>query len=323
MCRADSSEPSSSFRDQGNTEYNKGNFLRAAALYTKGLRLDPSDAVLLRHGRPPLRSPPVRPEGRRQPWRPAAACPRGQLTLGPPAPVCSNRSAALLQLSKTSKALVDAEECVRLRPEWEKGHMRMAAALEEMGRLPEVWATHPGLRLAPAASAAGPAPSFRPCLPPAFVPAQGPPPAQGAPTASAPECRPWSLTRRRCGSAPATRRWPGSCAASASWPASSRPRPSRSSPWRRLDARVRAAPAPVGGRPRLCWPFCCAHAAPWSLRALRRVCARRRCRRRSPGWQLVGAVCFWGLSRRSLSLRVRRSLSLGRIMWHALVTLRT
>ena len=34
---------------------------------------------------------------------------------------CSNRSAALLQLSKTTKALSDADECIRLRPDWDKG----------------------------------------------------------------------------------------------------------------------------------------------------------------------------------------------------------
>lgn len=35
--------------------------------------------------------------------------------------VCrSNRSAAVLQLNKVSKALADADECIKLRPEWDK-----------------------------------------------------------------------------------------------------------------------------------------------------------------------------------------------------------
>ncbi|PRW57250.1 serine threonine- phosphatase 5 [Chlorella sorokiniana] len=49
----------------------------------------------------------------------------------------SNRSAALLQLSKTGKALADAEECIRLRPDWDKGYFRKAAALEALGRMEE------------------------------------------------------------------------------------------------------------------------------------------------------------------------------------------
>ena len=57
-----------------------------------------------------------------------------------PAPPRSNRSAALLQLSKTGKALADAEECIRLRPDWDKGYFRKAAALEALGRMEEVGA---------------------------------------------------------------------------------------------------------------------------------------------------------------------------------------
>jgi len=57
----------------------------------------------------------------------------------PPA-CCSNRSAALLSLHKVSKALSDAEECIRMRPDWDKGHFRKAAALEVMERTEEVGA---------------------------------------------------------------------------------------------------------------------------------------------------------------------------------------
>lgn len=53
---------------------------------------------------------------------------------------CSNRSAALLQLSKVTKALADADECIRLRPDWDKGYYRQAAALEKLERWEEVGA---------------------------------------------------------------------------------------------------------------------------------------------------------------------------------------
>ena len=39
---------SSSWKDQGNAEYKAGNWLKAAALYSKGLKEDPGNAVLLR-----------------------------------------------------------------------------------------------------------------------------------------------------------------------------------------------------------------------------------------------------------------------------------
>jgi tetratricopeptide (TPR) repeat protein len=84
-------------KDQGNAQHRSGNFLKAAALYTQGLKADPTNAVLY-----------------------------------------SNRSASLLQLSKTTKALADAEECIRLRPEWDKGYFRKAAVLEALERLDEV-----------------------------------------------------------------------------------------------------------------------------------------------------------------------------------------
>lgn len=84
-------------KEQGNAQHRCGNFLKAAALYTQGLKADPANAVLF-----------------------------------------SNRSASLLQLSKTTKALADAEECIRLRPDWDKGYFRKAAVLEALGQLDEV-----------------------------------------------------------------------------------------------------------------------------------------------------------------------------------------
>lgn len=55
----------------------------------------------------------------------------------------SNRSAAVLQLNKVSKALADAEECINLRSDWDKGYFRRAAALEKMDRWEEVRAFKP------------------------------------------------------------------------------------------------------------------------------------------------------------------------------------
>ncbi|KAK9915326.1 hypothetical protein WJX75_007645 [Coccomyxa subellipsoidea] len=87
---------SCSFKDQGNAEYKKGHWLKAAGLYTKGIKEDPESAVLY-----------------------------------------SNRSAALLQLLKAGKALEDAEECIRRRPDWDKGHYRKGLALELQGAYSE------------------------------------------------------------------------------------------------------------------------------------------------------------------------------------------
>ena len=53
---------------------------------------------------------------------------------------CSNRSAALLKLKKAGKALEDAEECIKQRPEWDKGHYRKALALELTEKYSEVHA---------------------------------------------------------------------------------------------------------------------------------------------------------------------------------------
>eukprot|EP00798_Chlamydomonas_sp_ICE-L_P030778 gene30778-35817_t len=49
----------------------------------------------------------------------------------------SNRSAALLKLKKVGKALEDAEECIKLRPEWEKGYFRKGAILEDQQQYDE------------------------------------------------------------------------------------------------------------------------------------------------------------------------------------------
>jgi tetratricopeptide (TPR) repeat protein len=50
----------------------------------------------------------------------------------------SNRSAALLRLGRVSEARADAEQCLTLRPDWEKAHYRLGAVCEQEGNLDEV-----------------------------------------------------------------------------------------------------------------------------------------------------------------------------------------
>ncbi|KXZ55488.1 hypothetical protein GPECTOR_2g1037 [Gonium pectorale] len=85
-----------SFKDQGNEEFKKENYLKAAALYTQAIKEDPKNAVLY-----------------------------------------SNRSAALLKLNKVTKAMEDAEMCISLKPEWEKGYFRKGAVLEATDKMHE------------------------------------------------------------------------------------------------------------------------------------------------------------------------------------------
>lgn len=49
----------------------------------------------------------------------------------------SNRCACYLRLSNTAAALADAEECVRLKPSWFKGHSRKGECLMRLGRIDE------------------------------------------------------------------------------------------------------------------------------------------------------------------------------------------
>ena len=66
----------------------------------------------------------------------------------------SNRAAAYLKLGNASAALADAEECIRLKPDFAKGHARKAAALELLGAA----AANP-LDMDPPATAVSPADS--------------------------------------------------------------------------------------------------------------------------------------------------------------------
>uniref|UniRef100_A0A7S0ENX4 Uncharacterized protein n=1 Tax=Hanusia phi TaxID=3032 RepID=A0A7S0ENX4_9CRYP len=54
----------------------------------------------------------------------------------------SNRSACFSQLGQHEKALVDAEEAIRLAPSWPKGYSRKAAALFFMGELDQAHAAY-------------------------------------------------------------------------------------------------------------------------------------------------------------------------------------
>ena len=44
----------------------------------------------------------------------------------------------MLQLNKVTKAIADAETCIRLKPEWEKGYFRKGNALETLEKTEEV-----------------------------------------------------------------------------------------------------------------------------------------------------------------------------------------
>ncbi|CAG7900285.1 unnamed protein product [Brassica rapa] len=82
-----------SLKEKGNEFFKAGNYLKAAALYTQAIKLDPSNATLYRH---------------------------------------VNRAAAFLSLVKLSKALADAETTIKLNPQWEKGYFRKGSVLEAM-----------------------------------------------------------------------------------------------------------------------------------------------------------------------------------------------
>jgi len=84
-------------KEEGNTFFRSGDYLKAAATYTKAIK---------------------------------AAADHGIENDAKLAPIYSNRSASFLKLSKVTQALTDAEKCVELKPDWDKAHFRKAAALE-------------------------------------------------------------------------------------------------------------------------------------------------------------------------------------------------
>eukprot|EP00796_Vickermania_ingenoplastis_P004904 gene4904-3516_t len=68
----------------------------------------------------------------------------------------SNRAACWQALSNFSKALEDAEQCIRIRPTWLKGHFRKGVALQSQGCLDEARKSfQEALRLEPGTSDVG------------------------------------------------------------------------------------------------------------------------------------------------------------------------
>ena len=53
--------------------------------------------------------------------------------------IYSNRSAAFYFLKKFSDALADAEKCIEINSEWQKGYFRAAKALSSMGKHDEAY----------------------------------------------------------------------------------------------------------------------------------------------------------------------------------------
>ncbi|KAJ1423213.1 hypothetical protein B484DRAFT_331782, partial [Ochromonadaceae sp. CCMP2298] len=49
----------------------------------------------------------------------------------------SNRCACYLQVGNLESALSDAEKCIRLKPQWPKGHSRKGACLAKLERVAE------------------------------------------------------------------------------------------------------------------------------------------------------------------------------------------
>jgi stress-induced-phosphoprotein 1 len=87
------------FKTKGNDAFKVKNYREAIDWYTKAIDLDPSSEA------------------------------SGALY--------SNRAASFTSLNEFTKALDDACNCVRVRPDWLKGHFRKGVALESLGRLDE------------------------------------------------------------------------------------------------------------------------------------------------------------------------------------------
>lgn len=139
MCKT-MGDASVSYKDQGNVEYAKRNYLKAAALYTQGLKADPQNATLYRC------------------VVVISTCHQMSTWFTDRMPTShSNRSAALLNLNKFTKALADAEACINLRPDWDKGHYRKGLASEAAGKTEEVG---PAMHVV---GNAGPVPSHSAC----------------------------------------------------------------------------------------------------------------------------------------------------------------
>jgi tetratricopeptide (TPR) repeat protein len=97
-------------KEKGNTFFAEGKFKQAVVMYSKAIRMSPSDSHVY----------------------------------------LSNRSAALLKCDRHHLALDDAEECIRLQPAWVKGYFRKIAALLSMEEYQKAYDTIlQGLDIAP------------------------------------------------------------------------------------------------------------------------------------------------------------------------------
>jgi len=62
----------------------------------------------------------------------------------------SNRSACYFNLGKGMQALTDADKCIEIKSDWDKGHQRRAMALQQLGRFDESISSYEhGLKLNP------------------------------------------------------------------------------------------------------------------------------------------------------------------------------
>ena len=62
----------------------------------------------------------------------------------------SNRSASYFNMGQAKLALDDAEKCIEIKGDWDKGHQRRAMALQQLGRFDEsITAYEQGLKLNP------------------------------------------------------------------------------------------------------------------------------------------------------------------------------
>ena len=62
----------------------------------------------------------------------------------------SNRSASYFNIGNGKAALSDAEKCIEIKADWDKGHQRRAMALQQLGKFDEAIAAYEqGLKLNP------------------------------------------------------------------------------------------------------------------------------------------------------------------------------
>ena len=107
-------DESTAEKAKGNEAFKKGEFLQAAGFYTKAIKKNTSkdidlEAICRSNRSASFLKEPASP-------KPDFHCHCVLFYLS-------------LQLNKVTKALEDAEICVNIKPDWVKGHMRLANAL--------------------------------------------------------------------------------------------------------------------------------------------------------------------------------------------------